>query len=208
MDAGLAAVLGATVGALGTATAGATAALLSRSATRHQVRTDALRALRESRRTTYVSYATTVDRYLDKLATTLMPLGRVERFPEQREVWIENAGKRWKEALKYRQDEVDTQQVLLQLEATSPVAEAAEQVAKWCALLSHATGRAIADLQGADLDNGPLSPPSPGYVRLLTEEGADPEKPELAALEKQARAAYRSFLDMAAADLGEDGILS
>jgi hypothetical protein len=64
----------ATVGALGTAATGATAALLSRSTAHHQVRTEVLKVLRESRRTTYASYAKTIDHYLDKLATTLIPL--------------------------------------------------------------------------------------------------------------------------------------
>ncbi|MFF1717248.1 hypothetical protein [Streptomyces sp. NPDC058268] len=46
--------------------------------------TETLRALRDSRRATYASYATAIDRYLDKLSTTLIPLRRVERFPDQR----------------------------------------------------------------------------------------------------------------------------
>ncbi|MFE6104723.1 hypothetical protein ACFVQ4_32895 [Streptomyces laurentii] len=207
MDAGLAAVLGATVGALGTAAAGATAALLSRSTARHQVRTEALRALRESRRATYVSYAKTIDRYLDRLGTTLIPLERVERFPDQREVWTENAHKKWKEALRYRQTEVDTQRVLLQMDATRPVAEDALQVAKWCALLSRSTGRAIADLKGQDLDTGPLSPPSPNYAQLMVDEGFNPEKPDLELLRARAGEAYNAFLSTAAADLGENSIL-
>jgi hypothetical protein len=208
MDAGLAAILGATVGALGTAVTGATAALLSRSTARHQVRTETLRALRESRRATYVGYAKTIDSYLDKLATTLIPLGRVERFPEKREEWVENAHKRWKEALKYRQTEVDTQRVLLELDATRQVSEAALEVAKWCGLLSRSTGRAIAEIKGQDLDTGPLSPPSPGYAELMVAEGFDPEKPDLGLLEKRARETYRTFLRTAAADLGENGILA
>ncbi|MYW08550.1 hypothetical protein GT034_09355 [Streptomyces sp. SID2563] len=208
MDAGLAAVLGATVGAVGTAAAGATAAFLSRSTTRHQVRIETLRALRESRRATYTSYAKTVDHYLDKLATTLIPLGRVERFPEQREAWTENAHKRWKEALKYRQGDVDTQRVLLQLDATPPVAEAAEQLAKWCVLLSRSACRAIETLKGHDLDGGPLTPPSPGYAQLLMADGFNPETPDLELLSTRARSAYHAFLDAAAADLGESGILA
>ncbi|MFF9077754.1 hypothetical protein ACF1FX_36465 [Streptomyces sp. NPDC014646] len=80
MDAGLAAVLGATVGALGTAATGATAAPLSRSTARHQTRTETLRALREARRTTYTNYAETAGRYKGMLATTLRPLGRIDRF--------------------------------------------------------------------------------------------------------------------------------
>ncbi|WP_093852021.1 hypothetical protein [Streptomyces pini] len=208
MDAGLAAVLGATVGALGTAMTGAIAALLSRSTARYQVRTETLRALRESRRATYASYAETIDHYLDKLSDTLIPLGRVKRFPEQRGIWIEKAHTRWNEALKYRQNEVDTQRVLLQLDATRPVAEASLEMATWCALLSRATGRAIAELKGQDLDTGPLSPPSPQYVQLLLTEGFDPEKPDLDQMQSRARDAYSDFLSTAAADLGENGVLA
>ncbi|MFJ2630012.1 hypothetical protein ACIO6T_43535 [Streptomyces sp. NPDC087532] len=208
MDAGLAAVLGATVGALGTAAAAASAALLSHSTARHQVRTETLQTLRESRRATYASYAKTIDHYLDKLSTTLTPLHRVDRFPDQREVWIENAHKRWKEALTYRQNEVDTQRVLLRLDATRPVAEAARQVAKWSVLLSRATGRAIAALKGQDLDTGPLSPPSTGYAQILTTEGFDPEEPDLDLLQSRAREAHDAFLSVAATDLGEDGTLA
>ncbi|MEW1699426.1 MULTISPECIES: hypothetical protein [unclassified Streptomyces] len=208
MDAGLAAVLGAAVGALGTAVTGATAALLSRSAARHQVRAETLRVLREARRSTYADYAKTIDHYLDKLDTTLIPLGRAERFPEQRDQWVENAHRRWNEALRYRQTEVDTQRVLLQLDATPQVTETAAQLAKWCVLLSRSTGRAIADLKGQDLDTGPLSPPSPGYAQLLVAEGFDPEKPDLDRLSSRARNAYRAFLSVAAADLGEKGVLT
>lgn len=60
-------------------------------------------------------------------------------------------------------------------------------MAKWCVLLSRATGRAIADLKGHDLDNGPLSPPSPAYAQLLVTEGFDPEKPDLDRLLSKAR---------------------
>ncbi|WNI27300.1 hypothetical protein [Streptomyces sp. ITFR-16] len=208
MDAGLAAVLGATVGALGTAMTGATAAFLSRSTARHQVRTDTLRTLRDARRATYAGYAKAIDHYLDKLGTTLILLERVERLPEQREEWVESAHRRWIEALRYRQTEVDTQRILLQLDATPQVSETALQVAKWCVLLSRSTGRAIADLKGRDLDTGPLSPPSPGYAQLLVAEGFDPEKPDLDRLLSRARDAYGAFLSMAAADLGEYGVLT
>ncbi|MBZ4016256.1 hypothetical protein [Streptomyces purpurogeneiscleroticus] len=122
MDAGLAAVLGTTVGAIGTPATGATAALLSRSTARDQVRTETLRALREARRATYAGFAETAGRYVDMLATTLIPLERVDRFPEQREAWIENAHKHWKKALRFRQDEFQQGRILLYLDAAPPVA--------------------------------------------------------------------------------------
>ncbi|MEV0580938.1 hypothetical protein [Streptomyces sp. NPDC050392] len=206
MDAGLAAVLGATVGALGTAAAGATAALLSRSTARHQVKTESLRALREARRATYASFAETADRYMDMLATTLIPLDRVDRFPDQREAWIEDAHKRWKKALRFRQGDVQRGRVLLHLDATPSVTAVAAELCTRAAVLSHATGRAIAVHKGQDLDTGQLSPPLPSYAELLTGEGHDPEVPDLDLLRSQARDAYKAFLDAAAADLGENGL--
>ncbi|GGP56291.1 hypothetical protein [Streptomyces sindenensis] len=208
MDAGLAAVLGATVGALGTAVTGAAAALLTRSTARHQVKAEAFRTLRESRRATYTSFAETSGRYLEMLSTTLIPLERVERFPDQRNEWIEDAHKRWKKALRYRQNEVQRERVLLRLDATRPVADAAQEVAKRCVLLSRATGRAIAANMGQDLDTGPLTPPSPGYIELLAEDGLDPETPDLDRLQSEARDAYNAFLRTAAHDLGENGLLA
>lgn len=58
MDSRLAAVLGATVGALGTGATCLAAALLARTA-RHQVQVENMRALRESRRATYLAFAET-----------------------------------------------------------------------------------------------------------------------------------------------------
>lgn len=57
MDAGVAAVLGAAVGAIGTGGAGAIAALSSRSQARLQLRAEHTRMVREPRKSTYVAYA-------------------------------------------------------------------------------------------------------------------------------------------------------
>ncbi|WP_146207027.1 hypothetical protein [Streptomyces tirandamycinicus] len=57
MDAGWAAVLGATVGAMGTGGAAVTAALLARSQVRIQVRAEHQRALRDPRKSAYVTFA-------------------------------------------------------------------------------------------------------------------------------------------------------
>ncbi|MFD5512166.1 hypothetical protein ACFWIB_30975 [Streptomyces sp. NPDC127051] len=179
MDAGLAAVLGAIVGALGTAVTGVAAALFTHSTARRQVKAEALRTLRESRRATYTSFAETSGRYLEMLATTLTPLENVERFPGEREQWIENAHKRWSKALRHRQNEVEGQRLRLARDATRPVSDAAEDLAKHFALLSYATRRAIAAHKGHDLDTGPIEPPLPSYIGLLTEGGLDPEAPDL-----------------------------
>ncbi|MFG2563053.1 hypothetical protein [Streptomyces sp. NPDC048496] len=207
MDAGLAAVLGATVGALGTGATGLAAALLSRNTARHQIRAESMRALRESRRATYLAFAETHERYLDLLSTTLIPLGRIERFPDRREEWIEKAHKRWDQALKYRQNEVQKIRVVLSLDATRPVADAALKVTERFTLLSGATRRAIEALKGQGLDTGPLSPPLPGYIELLAEEGLDPEAPDLGVLQDRAQDAYKAFLRTAADAVGENGLL-
>ncbi|MFD7533794.1 hypothetical protein ACFV8E_40360 [Streptomyces sp. NPDC059849] len=51
-------------------------------------------------------------------------------------------------------------------------------------------------------------PPSPGYAELLANEGLDPERPDLDLLLSRAADASNAFLDVAAVDLGEDGILA
>ncbi|MFF3788221.1 hypothetical protein [Streptomyces sp. NPDC001933] len=58
------------------------------------------------------------------------------------------------------------------------------------------------------MDTGPLTPPSPGCAELLANEGLDPEKPDLDLLLSWAADAYNAFLDVAAVDLGEDGLLA
>ncbi|MFI5867280.1 hypothetical protein [Streptomyces sp. NPDC051546] len=207
MDAGLAAVLGATVGALGAGATGLAAALLGRSTVRHQVRAESMRALRESRRATYLTFAEAHERYLDMLSTTLIPLDRVERFPDQREMWIEKAHKHWNQALKFRQNEIQKIRVVLSLDATRTVAAAALKVTETFTVLSHATGRAIEVLKGQALDTGPITPPRPGYVQLLTAAGLDPEAPDLGVLQDRAQDAYEEFLRTAADAVGENGLL-
>lgn len=200
-------MLGATVGALGTGATGLAAALLSRSTARHQVMAESMRALRDSRRATYLAFAETQERYLDLLSTTLIPLRRVERFPDHSEEWIEKAHKRWNQALRYRQNEVQKIQVVLSLDATRPVADAALEVRKRFTLLSGATRHAIEALKGQALDGGPITPALPGYVELLTENGLDPETPDLGALQDHAQDAYKAFLRTAADAVGENGLL-
>ncbi|MGW2109084.1 hypothetical protein [Streptomyces sp. NPDC001948] len=207
MDAGLAAVLGATVGALGTGATGLAAALLSRNTARHQVKAESMRALRDSRRATYLAFAETHERYLNLLSTTLIPLGRIERFPDRREEWIEKAHKHWDQALKYRQNDVQKIRVVLSLDATRPVADAALEVTKRFVVLSGATRRAIEALKGQGLDGGPITPPRPGYVELLADDGLDPEMPDLDVLQDRARDAYKAFLRTAADTVGENGLL-
>lgn len=70
---------------------------------------------------------------------------------------IEKAHKRWDQALKYRQNEVQKIRAVLYPDATRPVAETALEVG-----------------QGQGLDTGPITPPRPDYIELLTEDGLGP----------------------------------
>jgi hypothetical protein len=67
MDAGLAAVLGAVVGAIGTGGAGITAAFLNRSQVRMQVQAEHIRFLREPRKSAYVAYIEVCLREFERL---------------------------------------------------------------------------------------------------------------------------------------------
>lgn len=95
-----------------------------------------MRVLRESRRTTYASFAETHDQYIDLLSNTLTLLGRIDRFPDQREVLVEKAHKCWNKALKFRKTQVQRIRALLYLDATPQVCDAAKELATMCALLS------------------------------------------------------------------------
>jgi hypothetical protein len=207
MDAGLAAVLGASVGALGTGMTGLTVALLARNTAHRQVKAEAMRVLRESRRATYITFAETHERYLDLLCTTLTVLSRAERFPDQRDEWIANAHKHWKQALKYRQVEVQKVRPILFLDATRPVAEAALEMSESFALLSAATRRTIEGIRGEALDKGPITPPLPGYIEALAQGGVDHETPDLKVLREQAQEAYKAYLRTTADAIGEKSLL-
>ncbi|MFB9632159.1 hypothetical protein ACFFR9_00800 [Streptomyces spiralis] len=71
MDAGLAAVLGAAVGAVGTGGAGIVAALLARSQSRTQLQAEHVRLIREPRKGTYVAYAEAARQEHDRLVEIL-----------------------------------------------------------------------------------------------------------------------------------------
>lgn len=83
MDAGLAAVLGAAVGAVGTGGAGIVAALLTRSQTRSQLSAEYARFIREPRKTAYTAYVEAVLRDHDTLsdAVTLLALAAENEGP-------------------------------------------------------------------------------------------------------------------------------
>jgi hypothetical protein len=68
MDQGLAAILGATVGAVGTGGVGLIAALLTRSQHRTQIRAEHLRLIREPRKGSYVAYASAARAEYDRLS--------------------------------------------------------------------------------------------------------------------------------------------
>ncbi|MFD3582629.1 hypothetical protein [Streptomyces sp. NPDC058683] len=74
MDAGIAAVLGATVGALGTGGAGVVAALLTKSQARMQIQAEHARMLREPRKQAYASYAEAAKKDYERLTEARIAL--------------------------------------------------------------------------------------------------------------------------------------
>jgi hypothetical protein len=74
MDAGIAAVLGAMVGALGTGGAGITAALLAKSQVRMQLKAEHARMIREPRKQAYASYAEAAKRDYERLEEARLDL--------------------------------------------------------------------------------------------------------------------------------------
>lgn len=84
MDAGVAAVLGAVVGALGTGGAGITAALLSKSQVRMQIEAEHARAIREPRKAAYAAFAEAAKKDYERLGRALPMLVRASRYESQR----------------------------------------------------------------------------------------------------------------------------
>lgn len=98
MDAGLAALLGAVVGAIGTGGAGVTAALLARSQARMQVLAEHARLIREPRKNAYIAYITACLAEHDRLSEARRDLvvgseissGAEERFEEAEQLFRES----------------------------------------------------------------------------------------------------------------------
>ncbi|GGN67111.1 hypothetical protein GCM10011579_039250 [Streptomyces albiflavescens] len=83
MDAGLAAVLGAAVGAIGTGGAGIGGALLARSQARSQLQAEHARIIREPRKAAYIALAEAILKDHNKMVTTISSLQVVaeNRYP-------------------------------------------------------------------------------------------------------------------------------
>lgn len=93
MDAGIAAVLGAAVGAIGTGGAGIGAALLGRSQARSQLKAEHARSLREPRRAAYMAFAETMVKDHNVLSNAAGHLQVVARnaHPDAREELLNRA---------------------------------------------------------------------------------------------------------------------
>ncbi|MFG2469188.1 hypothetical protein ACGFXB_27540 [Streptomyces canus] len=85
MDAGLAAVLGATVGAIGTGGAALATSLLNRSQARLQLLVEHERFLREPRRDAYVAYAESISKINDLITAIRGTMLRIPRTGSQEE---------------------------------------------------------------------------------------------------------------------------
>ncbi|MFF7935581.1 hypothetical protein [Streptomyces sp. NPDC007940] len=91
MDAGLAAVLGATVGAVGTGGAGIVAALLARSQARSQLHAEHARIIREPRRAAYVAFTEVALKDHNRLSEIVNLLETSATHPNYGEAGLETA---------------------------------------------------------------------------------------------------------------------
>ncbi|MGW9595074.1 hypothetical protein ACWHLZ_32845 [Streptomyces chartreusis] len=123
MDSGLAAVLGATVGALGTGGAAAIAAFLGRSQTRMQLQVDLQKSLREPRRAAYVAYAEGFRHSFELYQDAKRKLELAIEFPNTRTEDLENSRHLFQQAFD-KQKELEHQESVIYVEGPSEVTSA------------------------------------------------------------------------------------
>ncbi|WP_158973114.1 hypothetical protein [Streptomyces griseus] len=146
MDSGLAAVLGATVGAVGTGGAAAIAALLGRSQTRMQLRADLQKSLREPRRAAYVAYAEGFRNSFELYQDAKRQLELALEFPDSRSECLEGTRRLYGQAFE-RQKRLEHEESVVYvegpLEVTSAVVKAGGALGEYRSALLEA-------LQGVD----------------------------------------------------------
>ncbi|MBF6046369.1 hypothetical protein GO001_14230 [Streptomyces sp. NRRL B-1677] len=126
MDAGLAAVLGATVGAIGTGGAGITAALLARHQARAQLRAEHARIIREPRRAAYASYAESAIKNHNQLLKALTNLNAAsQRDPSEARSECIATARQCYETVKTSGDEREQRHGQVTVEGPLAVTEAA-----------------------------------------------------------------------------------
>ncbi|MYW47917.1 hypothetical protein [Streptomyces sp. SID161] len=188
MDAGLAAVLGATVGAAGTGGAGIVAALLARSQARSQLQAEHARIIREPRRAAYAGFAEVAlkdHKQLSKAVNNLLVAAQTIP-PHSREEFL-TAAQQLYDSVQANENEQDHRFARVVVEGPQRVTDGAVEFRG-----------AFADFSGQVL------------VCLLQSGGNDSCPPEeLASLKEKRTVCYSSilrFLYSAQRALGADGI--
>lgn len=189
MDAGLAAVLGATVGAVGTGGASIVAALLSRSQTLMQVRAEHLRALREPRKGTYAAFAEQWSARFDLVTDGWieLELAAENRDSSEYTELMSNASRLRTEATN-ASGLVDRTQALVYVEGPESVTNTAIHAASALTTLAGHFHRSLVSVQNGE----PLEDQAERYE----------------ALHADAHHKFLDFLYAAADTLGEDAISS
>lgn len=188
MDAGLAAVLGAVVGAVGTGGAGVVAALLARSQARFQLQAEHARIIREPRKAAYTSYAEALLRDHGRLTDAKSGLTVAARHEpsEPRSEILRVARQKWESV---RADDTDLEHRYAQVAVEGPrtVTNAAVQVNFILGQFSAQVMECLHDLE----QRGSCSPDA---IALLEEK------------RDASYNAYLQYLDAASKAIGVDGI--
>jgi hypothetical protein len=124
MDAGIAAVLGAAVGALGTGGAGIVAALLAKSQVRMQIQAEHARMIREPRKQAYASYAEAAKKDYERLTEARLALQIAARLESHREDSLTRVGALVDESFEHTNTELETWEAQVYMEGPRAVVQA------------------------------------------------------------------------------------
>ncbi|MFF0097397.1 hypothetical protein ACFYSF_46975 [Streptomyces canus] len=124
MDAGIAAVLGAVVGALGTGGAGVTAALLAKSQVRMQIQAEHARMIREPRKQAYASYAEEAKKDYERLTEAQLALEIAARHELRREESLTKVGALIDESFEHTNTVLETWEAQVYMEGPHAVVQA------------------------------------------------------------------------------------
>ncbi|WP_327672700.1 MULTISPECIES: hypothetical protein [unclassified Streptomyces] len=130
MDSGLAAVLGATVGAVGTGGAGVVAALLARSQSRSLIRAEHARLIREPRKEEYAAYAEASKHQLQSLTEALHRLNLLDTEEPARAEALRDLYTRIQAAADFNEGDLDAKEARVYIEGPREVIASTLKVAE------------------------------------------------------------------------------
>ncbi|WP_314175707.1 hypothetical protein [Streptomyces winkii] len=189
MDSGLAAVLGATVGAVGTGGAGIIAALLARSQTRSQLTAEYARFIREPRKAAYTAYAEASFRAHNRLAEAGARLTIAARREESEQRTTQYLAPARTDLEDVVNGHADLEHLYGQVVVEGPAPLTSTAVTLTVSLSQH-QGQVLTCLKALELDGSCSS----DALELLEEKRS------------QTYSSYLSFLHEAAKVLGADGL--